>query len=537
MTVCRSLKSSVTVRLLAMLVLGLGARASAVAESLHVCMSPGCSGKGQTFHTTPGGGEGAEAQVAGLRFFNNPFSRWFSNANAANFTGVRGDAITLTYGVVPDGTQIGGTGVAGENVNDTSNLVAFLNANIGSADVWQPLIDDAYQRWGELSGLTMVREDNDDGARMGQGGFGGVNGVRADMRIGGRFLDGEDGSNTLAYNYSPSSGDHVVDTGNPGFYGNANNNYRGFRNVFMHEAGHGLGFAHTDPVDRTKIMEPFINVGFDGPQHDDILTVQRQYGDRFEGDGGNDSFAVATDLGVLSGPVSAAAIGTDASDDTAFVGANEIDFVSIDGTTDTDVYAFSLTGNSQVNLQLDPLGPTYQEGPQDGATPLFNTKALNDLMLELLDATGAVLATADNFLAGVGESIFTDLAAGDYFARVGVGSADVDSVQLYRLDVIAEVVGSMLLGDYNNNGIVDAADYTVWQDSFGSLVELGTGADGNGNGIIDAADYTVWQDNFGLTAGLTAEEIAGRFTLIPEPASALLLMGLAAIVKARRRRA
>ncbi|MEZ6099916.1 MAG: choice-of-anchor L domain-containing protein [Pirellulaceae bacterium] len=60
------------------------------------------------------------------------------------------------------------------------------------------------------------------------------------------------------------------------------------------------------------------------------------------------------------------------------------------------------------------------------------------------------------------------------------------------------------LADYNNNGVVDAADYTVWKDSFGQSVPPGTGADGNVNGVIDAADYTVWKDDFGL--GYFAED-------------------------------
>ncbi|MCA9189241.1 MAG: hypothetical protein KDA99_26630, partial [Planctomycetales bacterium] len=50
-----------------------------------------------------------------------------------------------------------------------------------------------------------------------------------------------------------------------------------------------------------------------------------------------------------------------------------------------------------------------------------------------------------------------------------------------------------LPGDYNKNGMVDAADYTVWKDNFGSTTSLD--ADGNGDGTVDAADYTVWKDN------------------------------------------
>ena len=54
-----------------------------------------------------------------------------------------------------------------------------------------------------------------------------------------------------------------------------------------------------------------------------------------------------------------------------------------------------------------------------------------------------------------------------------------------------------LPGDFNGDGIDDAADYTVWSDSLGSTTNLA--ADGNGNGTIDALDYTIWLSNFGRT--------------------------------------
>ena len=59
-------------------------------------------------------------------------------------------------------------------------------------------------------------------------------------------------------------------------------------------------------------------------------------------------------------------------------------------------------------------------------------------------------------------------------------------------------------GDYDANGIVEPADYVVWQNAFGTNMSPGTGADGNGNGVVDAADYTVWRDHLGAVAGAAA---------------------------------
>lgn len=50
-------------------------------------------------------------------------------------------------------------------------------------------------------------------------------------------------------------------------------------------------------------------------------------------------------------------------------------------------------------------------------------------------------------------------------------------------------------GDYNGDGIVDAADYVVWRKTLGTTDDLR--ADGNGNFIIDTGDFAVWRSAFG----------------------------------------
>jgi hypothetical protein len=57
-----------------------------------------------------------------------------------------------------------------------------------------------------------------------------------------------------------------------------------------------------------------------------------------------------------------------------------------------------------------------------------------------------------------------------------------------------------VLGDYNDDGVVDTADYTLWRNTMGEDVADYSGADGNGNGMIDQGDYLVWKRNFGETA-------------------------------------
>ena len=105
----------------------------------------------------------------------------------------------------------------------------------------------------------------------------------------------------MASNFFPDYGEMMVNTdaNEINFLHNGNNNYRAFRNVIMHEAMHGLGVSHIVSNSSQFLIEPVVsfNPSFDGPQLDDILAIQRLYGDFFEKSGGNDTFAAATPMG------------------------------------------------------------------------------------------------------------------------------------------------------------------------------------------------------------------------------------------------
>jgi endoglucanase len=88
-----------------------------------------------------------------------------------------------------------------------------------------------------------------------------------------------------------------------------------------------------------------------------------------------------------------------------------------------------------------------------------------------------------------------------------------------------------LTGDYDNNGVVDANDYTVWQNSFGQT-GAGLDADGNFDGIVDAIDYTIWRDHANLSGAGAGASSAGT---VPEPSScALLTIAAISILLCRR---
>lgn len=58
----------------------------------------------------------------------------------------------------------------------------------------------------------------------------------------------------------------------------------------------------------------------------------------------------------------------------------------------------------------------------------------------------------------------------------------------------------LIPGDYNQDGIVDAADYVVWRKFLGTTgVTAYTGADGDGDSTIDQDDHGVWRAHYGET--------------------------------------
>lgn len=64
--------------------------------------------------------------------------------------------------------------------------------------------------------------------------------------------------------------------------------------------------------------------------------------------------------------------------------------------------------------------------------------------------------------------------------------------------------------DYNENGICDAADYSVWREGLGTRYSI--------------HDYHVWVEGFGKSAGSGAIFAAPNGVAAPEPASATLLL-------------
>ncbi len=92
------------------------------------------------------------------------------------------------------------------------------------------------------------------------------------------------------------------------------------------------------------------------------------------------------------------------------------------------------------------------------------------------------------------------IVANDSFGRLrmtGGSLTTVNSIEAFEIG--RERFPKPKQGDYNNNGIVDAADYTLWRDTLDQAVlNPGDGADGDQSEVIDQGDFDFWNDRFGL---------------------------------------
>ncbi|MGD9632889.1 MAG: PEP-CTERM sorting domain-containing protein [Pirellulales bacterium] len=87
------------------------------------------------------------------------------------------------------------------------------------------------------------------------------------------------------------------------------------------------------------------------------------------------------------------------------------------------------------------------------------------------------------------------------------------------------------IGDYNDDGVVNAADYTKWRDNLGGAGTTLLNRDPANTGLVGPADFNSWKANFGHVGG-AGSLAAGA---VPEPASLGLFAGVALVLGAVQR--
>ena len=86
-----------------------------------------------------------------------------------------------------------------------------------------------------------------------------------------------------------------------------------------------------------------------------------------------------------------------------------------------------------------------------------------------------------------------------------------------RFELFAVALSEDLAGDFNNDGIVNAADYTVWRDTLA-------------NAAGGAEKYGIWKANFGRRRGDGQAAAVRQCQPVPEPAAWVLTITAIAAV-------
>lgn len=221
--------------------------------------------------------------------------------------------------------------------------------------------------------------------------------------------------------------------------------------------------------------------------------------------------------------------------------------------------SYTLAGGDAVPLNIEYVGEsannlTLLVDPATGAATLMNTSAFPVAIdgYSIRSASGSLKPGSADWIsladAGVGswqeanpsatalneliESGTQLIESGDAFdLGTPFNTSGVEDLTLNFL-VAGDAVGTpglvryaaqtaTLPGDFNADGVVDAADYSIWRDVLGQFADLPNDAT---PGLVSPSDYADWAANYGAT-------LASVLNAVPEPTaslSAALAMGLAA---------
>lgn len=410
-------------------------------------------------------------------------SRWTTTATDGSVA--EGESFTITYSFVPDGTPITITGTPG---TEGSTLFANFDASFpGGRAAWKAKFAEALNRWGQIINVTYV-EVADDGASFPASP--GVLGLRGDVRIAMRTL----GDAPLAVNFFPQfGGDMVMDSLDMADFVDATNNFRSLQNVLAHEHGHGLGLNHVVPSDGTKLMEPFLNTGFDGPQEDDIRGACFIYGDTLEA---NDTLQTNKFVGgTLNLPASVG------------VQVLAIEELALERAGASDFYGFTAFAGTPIAISVEPVGTTYPFASQSNPNNVTNidAQAVRNLALRLWRRTSAQNNTFELFA----QIDFNDAGEGEYhppipysvagFMVAEVYSEDgINDCQRYRMTIsnsdIEPTVEPASMSVFNfatNQGVFDGTVVQFGQVDVGGSKNITLTIGNNGPGVLEIGDMTV----------------------------------------------
>ena len=225
----------------------------------------------------------------------------------------------------------------------------------------------------------------------------------------------------------------------------------------------------------------------------------------------------------------------------------------LDPSYDREKLGAILDGTDALGLMFKTYSDYYKG--RNGAIEFHNGKPIVSVKYSLWDGADSAFSIAESLNSTTHRDPFNDLGsytivnvhpwseAGPFGSGAGDPMANLNQLVDWLDPSVVEVVtleelmvhlrnnfGSPLelYGDYNDDGIVDAADYTVWRDA------LATGDTNMANdrtpGAVNASDFDDWVSLYGESSATSSQAV-------PEPSiAALQVLGLVLLCEAARRR-
>jgi len=182
----------------------------------------------------------------------------------------------------------------------------------------------------------------------------------------------------------------------------------------------------------------------------------------------------------------------------------EFDASELDFTLDQGIVSISGLANETIDLSTSPVTGSAPAG------------TIGKLWLTPGSTVGAFTAVDAVLEMPISFSQDVDLDG-------QVVTLDVDGIVIANSSFHVALAG--LAADFNNDNIVDGADLSIWEISFG----VNQNADANDDGYSDGADFLIWQHQFG-------SGVNPPIQAVPEPGSLLLATLAGSFLTSRQQR-
>lgn len=460
----------------------------------------------------------------------NSFTVEFTAANDLQFVGgtgaTAGNTITTLKADNPTITVIGGSGtlIFSGKITEDGTLRGFTKAGAGTMILGSPNNDytgETTIQEGFLRLRKQTQAMSNGAARIGDGNAA-VNLSGGTLEYNGSLLTAGDPRSftvTNPINVTANSGiRYFSTTGDTGMAGNL-----GIDFIFEHDSITGTGgtltFSHQGTANNNPFRPTFSGSGFDFSQPVVIENHATNTTNQTILHSANTAGA-QTWSGDISGTGSIKRVGADGT--TILSGAN-----TYAGGTTVESGTLTVSGSSAT---LGTGNVTVTGGTLDISTGVAN--AIADTAMLSISGTGlaALGAGINELLAGL---VLDGIAQGDGTYGSSDSSAIFQFDQWFSGDGILTVaaIPTGLPGDYNEDNVVDAADYVLWRKMYGSETAL---PNDDTAGVGDD-DYDRWTANFGATQG-GGGGIANASGAVPEPGTWVLAMLTLLVAGTCRRR-